>query len=261
MYIAKIMMHRWEEEPISGIEHGYKGTLAIFFYGCNMKCVFCQNSKISREKVLGKSNTKIEELADKIIEGEKDGACTISFITGALQIDEIVKTINLVKDKIKIPIVYNSNGYETVSQIKKLDGLIDIYLPDFKYMDKDIGLKYSGVPNYPDIAKSCVDEMVRQGKRVIVRHLVLPTHTEDSKYVLKYLFSKYGNNITYSIMAQYTPMLKNEGIDKYPELMRKLTKREYEKVIDFAISIGIENAYTQDIGSSEDTFIPDFMVK
>ena len=266
MKIAKLMYHEWEEEPISGISEGYKGTFAVFFYGCTMKCVFCQNSKISRYKPGGNSligGTAVytpDELSSEIIKAEKEGAKTISFITGALYIDKIVETIRLARKKgLSLPTVYNSSGYETVSSIKKLDGLIDIYLPDFKYFDNELGKKYSKVPNYVDTAKSCIAEMYKQvGDRLIVRHLVLPSHTEDSKNVLKYLYETYKDNIYISILSQYTPMLDNEGIKDFPELTRKLTKREYKKVLDFAFSLGVKNAYIQDMEAAKETYIPDF---
>lgn len=272
MYIAKLMYHKWEEEPISGIARGYKGTFAIFFYGCNLHCIFCQNSKISHIKYndlvekgnnngLGKINYTAEELSGEMLKAEKNGACTISFITGVWFLDEIVETIKIAREKgLTIPIVYNSNGYEFTHHLKKLNGLIDIFLPDFKYYDAVLGEKFSNVKNYTDIAKECIDFMYNQGKKVIVRHLVLPSHTNDSKNVLKYLYDKYKNDICYSIMGQYTPMLKNAGIEKYAELNRKLTKREYEKVIDYAIKIGIENAFIQEGEVASESFIPEFKI-
>ena len=299
MQIAKLMKHRWEEEPISGIGRGYDGTFAIFFYGCTMRCVYCQNSKISRwhaesdnccngqhsivhrrgehcepEKVFYTP----EELSDEIIKAQSKNVASISFITAALYVDQVVETIKLAKKKgLTLPIVYNSSGYETVSQIKKLDGLIDIYLPDFKYFDNELGKKYSGVPNYADVAKACIAEMHRQiislssGRHsvvqcmgelcepsLIIRHLVLPANTENSKRVIKYLYETYGDDIYLSIMSQYTPMPQNEGIDAFPELLRKVTKREYEKVVDFALEIGVKNAYIQEGEVAKESFIPDF---
>ena len=259
MKIAKLMFHEWEEEPISGMNEGYKGTFAIFFYGCNMRCVYCQNSKISRCKGEGFSYTP-EFLSDQIIKAEKEGAKTISFITGVLYIDKIVETIKLAKEKgLKIPVVYNSSGYETVASIKKLDKLIDIYLPDFKYFDNSLGKKYSSVPNYADLAKLCIEEMYRQvNSRLIVRHLVLPGNTENSKKVIKYLYDTYKDNIFISILSQYTPMMENDNINDFPELTRKITKREYDKVVDFALSLGIKNAFIQDMDAAKTSYIPDF---
>ena len=273
------MKHRWEEEPISGIGKGFDGTFAIFFYGCNMRCIYCQNKKISAikindiEKIANDSDKKIlwtaEELSEEIINAKN--VASVSFITGVLYIDEIVETIKILKSKgLKIPIAYNSSGYETVSQIKKLDGLIDIYLPDFKYFDNDLGKKLSAVPNYADVAKLCIDEMYRQIKsrrtnfdydekkyslpNIIVRNLVLPGHTENSKNIIKYLYDTYGNDIYLSIMSQYTPMSKIE----FDELNRKLTKREYEKVVNYAIDLGIKNAYIQEGDVAEESFVPEF---
>lgn len=270
MYVAKSMYHRWEEEPISGIEAGYKGTFAIFFYGCNLRCVYCQNSKISNVSYKDiKEKSKIskvkiqysaEELSDEMIKAEKVGAYTISFITGVFYHDEIIETIKLARKKgLKIPIVYNSSGYELAEHIKRFDGLIDIYLPDFKYFDDAIGKEYSHVSNYSEIAKECIAEMYRQVKdKVIVRHLVLPSHTEDSKKVIEYLYKTYGDSIRLSIMSQYTPMLKNESMSLCPELYRKLTKREYQKVVDYAMSLGIKNAFVQEGDVAKESFIPDF---
>ena len=293
MYIAKLMYHRWEEEPISGIAKGKNGTFAIFFYGCNMRCVYCQNSKISHvniknlkaqtDSIKDNSNDETtnskkvlwspEELSDEMIKAEVSNVASISFITGVLYVDEIVLTIKLAKEKgLKIPIVYNSSAYEPVSQIKKLEGLIDIYLPDFKYYDNELGNKFSKVNNYPDVAKKCIAEMYRQvvgtnanlegaergEPTLIVRHLVLPGHTENSKQVIKYLYDTYGDNICLSIMSQYTPMIENEGISSLPELTRKLTKREYDKVVNYAMSLGVKNAYIQDGDVALESFIPEF---
>ena len=282
------MYHKWEEEPISMIKSGYAGTFAIFFYCCNMKCIYCQNSKISHiplsvmtnlvQTIPKNSNEtnksfisktpsasrKIiytpEELSNEMIGAEKNNAASISFITGVLYIDQIVETIKLAKEKgLKLPIVYNSSGYETVSQIKKLSGLIDIYLPDFKYFDNELGKKYSKVPNYTDIAKLSIKEMYRQvGNKLIVRHLVLPGHTENSKKIIKYLYDTYGDNIYLSIMSQYTPMPDNKMLLSFPELQRKVTKREYEKVLNYAINLGVKNAYFQEGDVALDSFIPDF---
>ena len=280
MHIAKLMYHKWEEEPISGIARGYAGTFAIFFYGCNMRCVYCQNSKISH-KIVGAKHCepgKIiytpDELSDLMLKAEKDNCASVSFITGVLYVDKIVETIKLAKKKgLKLPIVYNSSGYEPVSQIKKLDGLIDIYLPDFKYYDNELGKKFSRVNNYPEVAKKSIAEMYRQVEAniispivgakhcessLIVRHLVLPGHTENSKQVIKYLYDTYGDNITLSIMSQYTPMLDNVGLNEFPELTRKLTKREYEKVVNYAIGLGIKNALIQEGDVAMESFIPEF---
>ena len=272
MFISKLMLHPFEEEPISGIRSGFKGTFAIFFYGCNMECLFCQNNKISKVKIdmnfieTHKDFSYVPNvLVEKILEAEMSNAFSISFITGALYVDLICETIKLAKAKnLSIPIVYNTNGYESVANIKKLNGLIDIYLPDFKYFDNTLSYKFSKRNNYFEVAVSSLDEMYSQiGKTdftkkrsgIIVRHLVLPGHTEDSIKILKFLYDKYGNDICYSIMSQYTPINKNII---YDELNRKLTKREYNKVINYAIDLGIENAFIQEGDVARETFIPEF---
>lgn len=276
MHIAKLMLHPWEEEPISGIQRGYKGTFAIFFYGCNMRCIYCQNSKISHIKFKNGSLElhrmgelcephKIiftpEELSEKIILAEKEGAASISFITGVLYIDKIIETITLAKHKgLTIPVVYNSSGYEPVSQIKKLNGLVDIYLPDFKYFDNTISKKYSNVSNYVEVAKSAIDEMYHQVglKNLFVRHLVLPANTKNSQNVIKYLHDTYGNEIFLSVMSQYTPIDTLE-LDNFPELKRRITKREYQKIINFLIDLDMKNVFIQDIASADKNYIPHFV--
>lgn len=264
MPVAKLMYHKYEEDIISGVSKGYKGTYAIFFYGCNMHCVYCQNSVISRadkrfiDKLPNEKKFTPDSLSDKMLEAEKGGAYTISFITGVFYIDKIIETIKLAKKKgLKIPIVYNSSGFETAEHIKKLSGLIDIYLPDFRYIDDELGKKFSKVSNYVDIAKECITEMHRQTENVIVRILVLPNHTKDAMARIKYLYDIYKDSIYISILSQYTPM-KNAGIEEFPELTRKLTKREYEKVLKYAIDIGVSKAYIQDIDSASAFYIPDF---
>lgn len=272
MFISKFMLHPFEEEPVSGVKSGFKGTFAMFFYGCNMSCLFCQNNKISKVKI-DKNFIETHKnysytpniLAERLLKAESMGAYTISFITGALYVDLICETIKLAKSKnLSLPLVYNTNGYESVDNLKKLNGLVDIYLPDFKYFDDDLSYKFSKRKNYFEVAINALDEMFIQiGKTnfnkkrsgIIVRHLVLPGHTEDSLKVLKFLYDKYGNDICYSIMSQYTPINKNMPFD---ELNRKLTKREYEKVINYAINLGIENAFIQEGDVAKESFIPDF---
>ncbi|MCR4744950.1 MAG: radical SAM protein [Lachnospiraceae bacterium] len=261
--IARADLHYWEEPCISG----ENGSGAVFFSGCSLKCVFCQNKKISRGAA-GKLISE-DELADIYFNLQEKGANNINLVTGDHYIPEIVRSIRTAKTRgIKIPFVFNCSGYETVQQIKALDGLIDVYLPDFKYMDRNIALKYSDAADYPEIAKKALEEMVRQcggqvldshgimTRGVIVRQLLLPGNVLNSRKVIRYLYETYGDRITISIMAQYTPM---EGIsEKFPELSRKVRKSEYDRLVDFALSLGVTNAFIQDMSTAKESFIPDF---
>lgn len=259
--IARSDLHFWEEPCISG-ENG-SGT--VFFCGCNLKCVFCQNNKISRGN-LGKY-ISINELSDIFIELQNKNAHNINLVTPTHYIDKIAAAIDLAKEKgLKIPIVYNCGGYEDALQLKKLENKIDIYMPDFKYWDNSYGKKYSNCDNYRETAICSISEMVRQigkpqfddngimKKGVIVRHLALPYLEEDSKKILKYLFDTYKNDIYISIMNQYTPP-KNI---KYEELKYPVSNQQYNEIVDYALSIGIQNAYIQDVGTVSESFIPDF---
>ena len=258
--IAKVMLYEYEEPCISG----KNGSGAIFFSNCNMKCVFCQNYEIS---ILGKGKeVSINDFADLLISLEKKKAHNINLVTPGHYAHLIKEGIILAKKKgLSIPIIYNTNSYESVDVIKSLNGLIDIYLPDFKYYDDKYAIKYSSAPGYCDNAKLVIDEMVKQVgtpifkngmmvKGVLVRHLMLPTLTLDTKRIINYLYSTYGDNIYLSIMNQYTPMKKfNDDI-----LNKKVSKKEYEEIIDYAYDIGVRNAYVQDEGTCKKSFIPDF---
>lgn len=258
--IAKVMLYEYEEPCISG----ENGSGAIFFSNCNMKCVFCQNYEIS---ILGKGKeVSINDFADLLISLEKKKAHNINLVTPGHYAHLIKEGIILAKKKgLSIPIIYNTNSYENVDVIKSLNGLIDIYLPDFKYYDDKYAIKYSSAPRYCDNAKLVIDEMVKQVgtpifkngmmvKGVLVRHLMLPTLTLDTKRIINYLYSTYGDNIYLSIMNQYTPMKKfNDDI-----LNKKVSKKEYEEIIDYAYDIGVRNAYVQDEGTCKKSFIPDF---
>ncbi len=261
--IARAELHFWEEPCISGVE----GSGTVFFSGCSLRCVYCQNKKISDGRV-GRLISE-DELADIYFGLQEKGANNINLVTGDHYIPEIIKSIKTAKDMgLKLPFVFNCSGYETVQQIRALDGLIDVYLPDFKYMDSDLALKYSDAADYPERAKASVAEMIRQcgeerlDKRgimkrgVIVRHLLLPGNVLNSKKVLRYLYETYGNQIKLSIMAQYTPM---EGIaEKYPELSRRVRKSEYDRLIDYALGLGVTNSYIQDLTTAKESFIPEF---
>lgn len=261
--IARTSLHQWEEPCITG-EHG-SGT--VFFSGCGLKCVFCQNHNIADSSV-GKELTA-EELADAMLRLQDKRASNINLVTAGHFVDALVPVIHLAKEKgLGIPIVYNSSAYETVESLRKLEGLVDVYLPDCKFYDSNVSKQYAKAPDYFMVAAAAIEEMVRQAgeakfdektgnmiKGVIVRHLILPGHTNDSKKIIEYLYNTYGDHIYLSIMNQYTPIKKWE---EYPNLNRCVTEREYEKVINYAISLGVENAFIQEGETAHQSFIPTF---
>lgn len=259
--VARASLHMWEEPCISG-KHG-SGT--VFFTGCSLRCVYCQNSNIAFGDI--GVNLTIEQLAELFLLLQNKKAENINLVTPTHFVPQIVQALIISKKNgLNIPIVYNTGSYETVENLKKLEGFIDIFLPDMKYKDSKIAEKYSNAPNYFAYASKAIAEMVRQietpiftgtlmKRGVIVRHMVIPGNTKDSKAIIKYLYETYGDKIYLSIMNQYTPQKK---LDKFPELQRKVTQREYEKVIDYAISIGINYAYIQEGETAEESFIPDF---
>lgn len=260
---ARAALHFWEEPCISG----KRGSGAVFFSGCSMGCVFCQNEGISHGKT-GKTIT-IERLADIFLQLQNEQkAHNINLVTPTHYVPQIAEALEEAKERgLAIPVVYNSSGYEKPETLRRMEGLVDIYLPDFKYMDGEIAKKYSRAEDYSFWAKQALAEMVRQvpeaefdedgmmRKGVIVRHLLLPGCRRDSKEVLRYLAETYGNKIFISLMNQYTPM---PGIEKYPELGRKITKREYEWMIEYALDLGIENGFIQEGDTAKESFIPPF---
>ncbi|MCR4694176.1 MAG: radical SAM protein [Pseudobutyrivibrio sp.] len=262
--IARAALHYWEEPCISGKE----GSGAVFFSGCPLHCVYCQNEEISHGKV-GKEFT-VQELAKIFIDLQNQGANNINLVTGTHYIPAIVEAVKIGRDDLglNIPIVFNSSGYETVESLKMLEGIVDVYLPDFKYYDPDLAFKYSKAKDYPEVARAAIDEMVRQcpelefddrgfiKKGVIVRQLLLPGHVNDAKMILEYLYNTYGGKIYISMMSQYTPM-EHIG-SEFPELNRRVTKREYNSLVDYGLDIGIENAFIQDRRVAKESFIPDF---
>lgn len=258
--IARAALHFYEEPPISGTN----GSGAIFFSGCNLQCIFCQNEKISINN-FGKEIT-ITRLSEIMLELEKNNAHNINLVTPTPYIPQIAKAIKKAKKRgLKIPIVYNTSSYEKKESLQLLDGLIDIYLPDFKYYNNIYALKYSNAPHYRETAKEALAEMYRQTgpckfendilkKGVVVRHLLLPELKEDSMQILKYLYDTYQNNIFISIMNQYTPP-KNI---KYPELQNSINKNDENEIINYALNIGITNAFCQLDGAVSESFIPNF---
>lgn len=260
--VARAALHYWEEPCISG----EKGSGAVFFSGCSLHCVFCQNREISDGKA-GKVISK-ERLSDIFLELKAKGANNINLVTPGQYIPDIVWAVRDARRRgMELPIVYNTSGYEDAKELKLLDGIVDVYLPDFKYMDSALSAKYSRAKDYPSVAKQALSEMVRQQpsvviddatgliqKGVIVRQLLLPGHVNDAKAILKYLHDTYQNSIYISMMSQFTPI----ALKDYPEINRTVTRREYERLIDYAIKIGITNAFIQEGDVAKDSFIPAF---
>lgn len=262
IYGARAALHMWEEPCISG----QKGSGAVFFSGCTLRCVFCQNYQIA-DGSCGKP-ISTERLTEIFLELQEQGAANINLVTACHFTPMVAEALEHAKEQgLCIPIVYNSSGYERVETLRQLEAAVDVWLPDFKYMDAQLGRKYSSAADYPEVAKRAIKEMVRQAgacqfdadgyiqKGVIVRHLILPGHIKNSKQVLQYLYETYGNQIFISVMNQYTPMPFVEDIEP---LNRRVTKREYERVLDFAIELGIEQGYFQDGKTAKDSFIPLF---
>ena len=260
--VARAALHYWEEPCISG----KRGSGAVFFSGCSLHCVFCQNREISDGKE-GKVISK-ERLSDIFIELAGKGANNINLVTPGQYIPDIVWAVNDAKSRgMKLPIIYNTSGYENVTELKLLEGIVDVYLPDVKYMDSTLSARYSRAKDYPSVAKQALSEMVRQQpdvviddatgliqKGVIVRQLLLPGHVNDAKAVLKYLYDTYHDHVYISMMSQFTPI----ALKDYPEINRTVTRREYERLVDYALEIGITNAFIQEGDVAKDSFIPAF---
>ena len=261
--VARAALHMWEEPCISG----NTGSGAVFFSGCSMGCIFCQNHNIAEAKA-GKTIT-IERLAEIFLELQEKGAANINLVTPTHYVPQIIEALDMAREAgLTLPVVYNTSGYEKPEAIQMLEGYVDVYLPDFKYMEPELAAAYSHAPDYPEYAKASIKEMLRQTgniqidketgmiqKGVIVRHLVLPGHIRNSKAVLKYLLETYRNQILISIMNQYTPMPQ---VSEDPLLSRKVTKREYEKVIDYALELGMEDGFIQEGEAAKESFIPEF---
>ena len=263
--IAKSMLHQWEEPCISG----KNGAGTIFFSGCNLGCVYCQNIDISR----GKKGTEMTvcELERAIFTLAEDGAECIELVTPTHYTESLSKLIEKIKPFVNLPFVWNSGGYESVESLKMLDGLVDVYLPDFKYFDNEIASAYSHAPDYLEVATAALGEMLRQtGKTVmdnagmmksgvLLRHLILPGHRNDSIAVLRHIASTFGvDNLRISLMSQYTPDFYIEsGSDKYKNLCRRLTKFEYDSVMKAAVELGFDG-YFQSSDSADKKYTPKF---
>ena len=255
-------LHKWEEPVLSGTI----GSGTVFFTNCNLKCLFCQNRKISQE-AYGKEISE-EKLQAIFLALQNKGAHNINLVTPTMYVPQISSVLKKIKFKdLTIPVIYNTSSYENVETIKMLDGLVDIYLADLKYYDNKIAKNYSNCDNYFKYATLAIDEMYRQvgnfkidsnglmTKGLIIRVLVLPGHIDDAKRIISYIFNKYGHNVLISIMNQYTPIIK---CDEYPNLNRQLSNCEYDDIINFACDLGIENAFIQEGDTQLESFIPNF---
>ncbi|MCR4679329.1 MAG: radical SAM protein [Lachnospiraceae bacterium] len=267
LFVTRAALHMWEEPCISGSN----GSGAVFFAGCPLKCVFCQNYEISRGKY-GKE-ISVNRLAEIFLELQDKGANNINLVTPTHYVPHIVTAASRAREKgFKIPFVYNTSGYEKPETLEQLRGIVDVFLPDFKYISSDTAALFSKAPDYPEVAMKAVDKMVEMAgaasfdnttgiikKGVIVRILVLPAHTNEAIKIIRYLHEKYADNIYLSIMSQYTPLagIIPEG-PEYDCLRRSLTKREYNKVINAALDMGVTNAFFQEGEVNKDSFIPPF---
>ncbi len=258
--IALSDLHDFEEPCISG----KNGSGAVFFSGCNMQCKFCQNYEISQFN-RGKIVT-IKDLTNQFLQLQKKGASNINLVTGAIYVPQIIEALKLAKvNGLQIPIVYNSSAYEKQETIQMLEGFVDVYLPDFKYYYNDLAQNLSGIEHYFEIATCAIKEMYRQvgkakfdengmlQKGVIIRHLVLPNHLQNTKQVLKWIYKNMKNNVYVSIMGQYFPEYK---ACKTKDINRKLTKEEYQEILNFAKKLGIQHGYTQDLEENEKKYVP-----
>ena len=256
--IARADLHFWEEPPISGTN----GSGTVFFSGCNLQCIFCQNEKISRGK-FGKEIT-VEELKNIYKELIDKGAHNINLVTGTHFIDAIAQSLS---SPLSVPVVYNCGGYESIDALKKLENKVDVYLPDLKYADDTLALRYSKAPNYFEIATKAIKEMFRQAgkfkinddgimeKGVIIRHLILPGQTDNTKKVIDWVKSNFDDDdVLFSLMSQFTP-IPSCNVD---ELNRRLTQEEYDEVEEYLFNSGIENGFMQELSSSSEEYVPPF---
>ncbi|MHB8064478.1 MAG: radical SAM protein [Ruminiclostridium sp.] len=261
--VAKAFLHMWEEPCISGT----MGSGAVFFSGCNLKCIYCQNYDISQNNY-GKV-ISIERLQELFVELINQGAHNINLVNPSHYTSAIRQALHALKqqNKLKVPVVYNTNSYETIAAIKSLERLVDVYLPDIKYFSEKTSLKYSSAENYPEISKKAVIEMYNQvGSPVldetgliksglIIRHLILPGHVKESINVLNWISENLPKSVYISLMSQYTPYY---AAHKYPEINRPITRNEYERVVNHLYKLGLEEGYIQERQSADIRYIPDF---
>lgn len=263
LFAARAALHYWEEPCISG----EAGSGTVFFSGCSLRCVYCQNHDIALG--LAGKEADVNRLAEIFLELQGKKALNINLVTPTHYVPSILPALELARRQgLKLPIVYNTGNYETLETVKSLEGYVDIYLPDFKYWDNAPGRRYSNAPDYALHACENIAEMFRQvgepvfredsmmERGIIVRHLALPGLLSDSKKIIRYLYETYGDSIYLSIMNQFTPLPEN--LVSFPELNRTVTKKEYDRLIDYAIDLGVENAFIQEGKTSEASFIPAF---
>lgn len=262
LLVARAALHMWEEPCISG----ENGSGAVFFSGCSLGCVFCQNGEISSGKA-GKE-ISVDRLVEIFFELKMQGANNINLVTGDHFVPDICQAVIRARNSgLGLPFVYNCSGYESVEMLRQMEGLIDVYLPDFKYWNEETAVRYSKAKDYPIRAREAVAEMVRQvgtcrfnedgmiEKGVIVRHLLLPGKVKEAKAIVNYLYKTYGNTVYLSLMNQYTPLKQTK---EFPELCRKVTTREYERLLQYAMDIGVEHAFIQEGDTAKESFIPAF---
>lgn len=262
--VARAALHPWEEPCISGS----RGSGTVFFSGCTLKCVFCQNSPLSHEN-FGKE-ISVQRLSEIFLELQEKGAHNLNLVTASQYLPSILSALDHIKGRLHIPVVFNSGGYERVETIRELEGYIDIYLPDFKYYDNGLAKKYSGAGDYFQKASEAIKEMVRQtggiswnpedpgllAKGVVIRHMVLPGAREDSIHLLGWLRENLPENgFLISLLSQYTPFYHSR---QYPEINRRITTYEYEKVLETAIKLGLTNGFMQKKSSAKEEYTPPF---
>lgn len=263
--LARAALHFWEEPCISG----KRGSGTVFFSGCALKCVFCQNYQLSAGH-FGKE-VSIQRLAEIFLELQQQGAHNINLVTGGHYVPQIVQALELVRKDLKIPVVYNSSGYETVETLRQLKGYVDIYLPDLKYYSPERSARYSNAKDYFAVASQAVQEMFSQvgpvqfdeqgmlQKGVVVRHMVMPNGVEDTMDILTWIAEHLPlDDILVSVMSQYTPFYKSAD---YPEINRRLTQEEYDRVLDWMECMGIEQGFVQELSSAKEEYTPDFSLQ
>lgn len=263
IFAARAALHFWEEPCISG----ERGSGAVFFSGCPLRCVYCQNYEIAAAR----QGMEISEprLAEIFLELQEQGAENINLVTPTHYTEQIIRALKrAAADGLALPVVYNCSGYERAETLRSLEGIVSVYLTDFKYMSADTAMRYSHAPDYPETAKAALAEMVRQRPNpefdangrmtggVIVRHLLLPGHVREAEEIVRYVYGAYKNQVYLSLMNQYTPFARLAEL--CPELNRRVTKREYERLIDYTLALGVEQAFIQEGATARESFIPAF---